>query len=156
MSEILIEVRFEQDDSRQSPGLLSGVLLPYETRAGDRPELFENGALEWAENGIIVNAMHRRDSPILRAVPFVEGNEVRIRQPFPNTTAGRDAAENLRLGVFSGLSVEFKALRETRRAGLRVIQRAILTAGALVDLPSYKTALAEVRQQEQRRRRVWL
>ena len=158
MSELLIEVEYRQDESRQSPGRLTGVLLPYEVRAGDRPELFESDALYWLDGGILIREMHQRDRPILRAVPFQDGNTVRIDQPFPDTTAGRDAATNLREGVYTGLSVEFKAERETRRGNLRVIQRARLTGAGLVDYPSYRDALAEVRQRESRPswRRIWL
>ena len=157
MSELLIEVRYEADATHKSPGRLTGVLLPYGQRAGDRPEIFERGALHWPDAGILVRAMHLREAPIMRAIPFLEGDELRLDSPIPDTTAGRDAAVNLREGVYTGLSVEFKAEREARRAGLRVIQRAALTGAGLVDYPSYRTALAEVRQQQERRaRKVWL
>ena len=153
--ELLIEVRFELDETRASPGLLVGTLLTYEERAGDRPELFASGALAWPENGIVINEQHNRQAPILRAVPFLEGKEVRIRQPFPNTQRGRDAATNLREGVYTGLSAEFAALAEGRRGQLREIRRAVLTGAALVDSPAYKGSTAEVRQRA-RRKRLWL
>ena len=54
--------------------------------------------MTWNESGIIINSMHRRDQPVLRAIPFIEGDELRIRQAFPNTTAGRDAAEKSEAG----------------------------------------------------------
>ena len=90
--------------------------------------------------------------------PYLEGSELRVNEPFPNTTAGRDAATNLRPpnAIYSGLSVEFKALREIRRSGVRVIQDGILTGAGLVDLGAYRLAIAEVRQGETRRRRLWL
>ena len=154
--ELFIEVRFEDDETRASPGLLVGTLMTYEERAGDRPELFADGSLEWRENGIIVNEQHNRAAPILRAVPFLEGREVRIRQPFPNTQRGRDAATNLREGVFTGLSVEFAVMSEGLRGPLREIRKALLTGAALVDRASYSTSTAEVRQRTGRRRRMWL
>ena len=105
-----------------------------------------------------LRAMHRRDSPIMRIRPYLEGSELRVNEPFPNTTAGRDAATNLRPpnAIYSGLSVEFKAIRETRRSGIRILQDALLTGAALVDVGAYRQAIAEVRQQATRRRRVWL
>ena len=153
MSEkLLVEVRFEQDENRTSPGLLSGVLMPYGQRGRVRREVFEQGAFVWPSEGIIINSMHQDTAPILRATPFVEGKELRIRQPFPNTTAGRDAAENLKEGVYAGLSVEFHSRRETRGAGnMRVIQAAELVGGALVTRPEYENAIAEVRNQQEAR-----
>ena len=155
MDQIVIPVEFRQDESRQTPGRLVGVLVPYGKRSGDRPEMFETGALYWPDDGILIREMHRRDSPIVKVVPFLDGSEVRIDAPLPDTTRGRDTAVNLREGVYTGLSVEFHAERETRRNGLRVIQRALLTGGGLVDIPAYREATAEVRQQE-KRRRFWL
>ena len=158
MDELLIPIEFRADESRESPGRLFGVLLPYSVKAGDRPEMFEQGALRIPDDGVLLREMHRRDSPIMRIRPFLEGSELRVDEPFPNTTAGRDAATNLRPpnAIYSGLSVEFKAFRETRRSGVRVIQDGILTGAGLVDLGAYRQAIAEVRQQETRRRRVWL
>ena len=160
MDELLIPIEYRQDESRQSPGRLVGILLPYETRAGDRPELFEQGSLFWDAEGILVREMHRRDSPILKTVPILDGQTLRIDAELPDTTRGRDVAVSMRgpNPIYTGLSVEFRSLRETRRNGLRIIQHGKLTGGGLVDLPSYTQALAEVRQQgqQQRRRRLWL
>ena len=89
--------------------------------------------------------MHDRSSPIVKVVPFLDGNDLRIDSPLLNSTAGRDAAEELRSGVLTGLSVEFNATKETRRNGLRVIQKAILAGAGLVDFSSYTLAKAELR-----------
>ena len=43
----LFELRFTDDDTRMSPGILSGVIMPYEERAIDRPEMFAQDSLEW-------------------------------------------------------------------------------------------------------------
>ena len=64
----------------------------------------------------------------------------------PNTTAGRDAVENVRQGVLTGLSVEFKAEKEGRRGGLREIRQALLGSAGLVDTASYKASTVEVRE----------
>ena len=143
-----IEVRYVEDETRQSPGRLTGVLMTYETRARDRNELFEDGAFEWEENGILINEQHNRQcAPVVRAIPStVEGRAVRIDTPLPNTTRGRDAAVNLREGVLTGLSVEFRAIKQRFVGGVRRIQRARLVAAALVDtIQSYPDSVAEVR-----------
>ena len=158
--QLIIPIEYRADESRQTPGKLVGTLMPYEQRAGDRPEMFDKGSLYWPNDGIVIRAMHRRDSPILRTLPIDDGDAIRIDDFFPNTTAGRDGAENLRRGVYKGLSVEFASEKETRRGGVRVIQRARLTGAGLVDIPSYQTATAEVRQRsandDRVRRHRWL
>ena len=146
MDALNIEVRFEQDETRQSPGRLTGTLLTYETRAGDRPEVFESGALQWPDGGIVINEQHNRQAPIVRAIPFVDGNEVKVDAPLPNTQRGRDAAENVREGVLTGLSIEFRAVKQVWRGNLRVIQQAVLGAAGLVDKASYTDSAVEVRE----------
>ena len=144
MDEIRMSVEIREDEGRLGPGRIFGVVMPYGSRASDRPELFEQGALEWPEDGVILNRQHARKNPIMKIIPILEGNEVRIDQRLPDTQAGRDAAAEIRQGLFKGLSVEFKALRESVSGGIRRISSAMLRGVALVDDPSYKTAV-EVR-----------
>ena len=153
------EIRLQDDPDRASPGRLTGILMPYETRASDRAEMFENDALAWPEDGILVRRMHDRSSPIVKVVPFMDGKNLRIDAPLLNSTAGRDAAEEIRSGVLTGLSVEFSATKETRRNGIRIIQSAILAGAGLVDFSSYTLAKAELRARsdvQQRIARLWL
>ena len=118
--------------------------MKYNTRASDRPELFEDGALKWPED-IVLNRQHSRKSPIMRVKPIVVGDEVRIDQRLPDTQSGRDAAVEIRQGLFKGLSVEFKSLKESVGGGIRRISSAMLRGIALVDSPSYSAAAVEVR-----------
>ena len=146
METLDFEVRFETDATNQSPGRLTGILLRYEQRAKDRAELFAAGSLHWPDGGIIINQQHDRARPIVRALPFERDGAVMIDVPLPNTTAGRDAAENVRQGVLSGLSVEFRAEQEGKRGPLREIKKALLGAAALVDSGAYKESTVEIRQ----------
>ena len=145
MDELVFEIRQLDDPSRESPGRLAGTLLRYEERARDRNEVFKRGALSWPEAGILINWQHNRQMPLLRAVPFLDGDQVKIDAPIPNTTLGRDTVVNIRSGVFSGLSVEFHSRSEGRRGNLREIRSAYLGAAALVDESSYKGSRVEVR-----------
>ena len=95
MDEFRCALEFRADETRQSPGRLVGTLLKYGERAGDRAEVFEAGALSWASDGVVLNRAHSDASPIMRVVPEVRGEEVVIDTALPNTTAGRDAAEEL-------------------------------------------------------------
>ena len=147
MDRLDIEIRLAEDESRQSPGLLTGTLVVYGERARRLPERLLPGALVWPPGGININEMHVRERPVVRVTPFLDGNELRIAQPLPNTSAGRDAAENLRTGVYTGLSVEFRrgSVKAQYVNGIREISHAELIGGALVDLAEYPGSTAEVR-----------
>lgn len=149
-----IEIRLSDDLERSGPGVLEGVLMPYEQRAADRPEMFEAGALHWPADGVLLREMHRREAPIARFTPEATDTEVRVKIALPDTQRGRDAAANVRAGVLRGLSVEFRSEKETVRDGVRVIQRAILEGAGLVDFGAYASATVEARGKV--RRRIWL
>jgi len=153
MDEIRCRLEFRADQSRESPGRLTGTLMTYGERAADRNEVFEPGSLEWPDDGVVLRRQHNRGQPIMRVVPEVRGGAVVVDAPLPDTQAGRDAAREVRDGLFGGLSVEFRAALQAHAGGLRRIKRAILTGAGLVDVPSYAGSAVEVRG---RRRRLWL
>ena len=156
MSEIRCALEVREDTTREHAGILTGTLLTYGERASDRPEQFEAGALSWPADGVVLREQHDRKQPLARFTPTVEGNEVRVAIPLPDTQRSRDALTNVRAGVFRGLSVEFRAVSERYEAGVRVITAAALGGAGLVDDPSYKGSRVEVRDKRTRRRRVWL
>ena len=142
------EIRFE-DDGRDSPGRLAGTLITLEEPARDRAEVFTRGALTWPDGGIVINEMHNRQAPIVRAVPFLDGDEWKIDVALPDTTRGRDIATAMRqeLPLYTGLSVEFKALAEGRRGNLREIRRAYCPSAGLVDRGAYAGSTVEIRSE---------
>ena len=156
MRELRCAIEYRADESRQSPGRIVGTLIEYETRASDRPEVFADGALRWDDGGVILNEQHNRAAPILRFTPTVEGREVRIDAPLPDTQRGRDAATMIRDGTMRGLSVEFRATEEGRRAGIREVRAATLLGAALVDDPSYRGQLEVRARHRQGRLPRWL
>ena len=139
-----MEIELREDEGRLGPGRLVGTVIKYGERAKDRAEVFEVGSLTWPSSGIVLNRQHSRKSPIMRVTPTVEGNEVRIDAPLPDSTAGRDAAVEVRSGLMTGLSIEFRATAETFVSGVRRITAAILGGVGLVDSPAYGTSV-EVR-----------
>ena len=159
MDSLIFEIRQLEDPTRESPGRLSGTLLVYEERARDRNEVFARGSLTWPKDGILVNWQHDRSRNLLKAIPYNDGDSVKIDAPIPNTALGRDTVVNIREGVFGGMSVEFKAIAEGRRGNLREIRQAFLGAAALVDIGAYAGAEVEVRAKtdtQQRIARLWL
>ena len=157
-TEIRCRVELREDATLASPGRLTGTLLTYGERASDRPELFERGSIDLdaikASGGIVVNRQHTRGAPIMRVIPELRGDALVIDQPLPDTQAGRDAAVEIRSGLMRGLSVEFQALKARMVNGVRRIASATLTAGGLVDDPSYASARVEVR--DKGRPETWL
>ena len=143
--EIRMAVEVREDEARAGPGRLVGVLMAYGTTARDRAEIFEPGSLSWPESGIVINRQHQRTAPVMRATPVVDGNTVKIDAALPDTSAGRDAAAEIRSGLFRGLSVEFRAVKQTIVGGVRRITEAVLSGAAIVDSPSYAAAAVEVR-----------
>ena len=139
-----------------------GTLLTYGEKASDRAEVFDADSLSWPDNGVILNRQHQRGSPIMRVVPIVQGNSVVLDSALPDTQAGRDTAAEIRAGLFNGLSVEFKAIKQRFEGGVRKIGAAMLKAAAIVDSPSYAGSAVEVRagsdirKDRNGRRRVWL
>ena len=130
-----------------------GTLLKYGERASNLSEVFEPDALRWPSNGIVLRRQHQRGAPIMRVIPELRGREVVLDAPLPDTTAGRDAAREIRDGLLPGLSVEFRSSGEKRVGGVRRITSALLTGAGLVDSPAYGGSRVEVRG---RRRRLWL
>ena len=144
MNEIRCSIELRADETRQSPGRIVGTLLTYGKRARDRAEAFEAGALHWPEVGVILNEQHNRQAPIMRFVPELAGDELRIDAALPDTQRGRDAATMIKNGTFTGLSIEFRSEAEGRPSGVRMIRKGYLGGAALVDSGSHVTSV-EVR-----------
>ncbi len=99
--------------------------------------MFAAGALTWPADGVILNLSHDRRQPVVRFTPEQRGNAVMIDVALPDTSRGRDAAVMVRNATLRGLSVEFRALEEGQRDGMRLVRRASLHAAALVDDAAY-------------------
>ena len=154
-NEIRCSIEVREDDSRESPGRIYGTLLRYGERASDRPEVFEDGSLSWPDGGIVLNRQHASTAPIMRLLPVVRDGAVIIDAQLPDSTAGRDCCSEIRQGLFTGLSIEFRSLKQRFDGGLRRISKAVLSAAAVVSSPAYSGSAVEVRH-DQKRRRPWL
>ena len=149
LENLLIEVRYVEDTTRESPGRLVGTLVDlWRNQSRDRPEKFMRDSLLWADSGIIINEQHNRQAAIMRVHPFLDGDLLRVDEPLPNTQRGRDAATNIRDGLYTGLSVEFskRGVVASYVGGVREIRQAQLVGAGLVDLASYPGSTVEVRE----------
>ena len=154
-TELRCSIEVREDAEMQSPGRLVGTLLTYGQQAHDRAEVFAPGSLSWPADGVVLTRQHQRGQPITRVVPEVRGDQVVVDQPLPDTQAGRDAAREIRGGLFRGLSVEFRAVLQDYQGGVRRIRRAVLRGAGLVDSPSYQGSRVEVRSRAGIGRRRW-
>ena len=145
MDEIRCSIKIEDRAKGQQPHL-TGTLMVYGQQATDRLERFEVGALSWPDDGVVLNRQHNRAAPILRFIPVeIEGKLV-IDEAFPATVAGLDALAEIRSGLFRGLSVEFRSIKEAFVNGVRVITQSTLVAAGLVDTPAYSGSVVEARE----------
>ena len=142
------EIRFTDDDTRQTPGRIVGTLVNYGERARNLPEIIDAGALYWDDGGIVLNEQHERGQPIIRALPYLDAGAVKIDAPLLNTARCRDAATNVKGGVFTGLSVEMQrnTVKGRNIGGVFHITSAKLVAAGLVDLAEYPGSSVSIRQ----------
>ena len=148
-----IRCTLELRAAENSPGRIVGTIIEQGRVAGDRPEVFSPGAIEWPANGIRLLAEHR-GRQVMRVTPKADGAAIRIDAPLPDNELGREVASDIRDGRKRGLSVEFHAVREAVVQGVREIRAAIVDAAAVVREGAYDQATVEVRAKK--RRRLWL
>ena len=154
--EIRCAIEFREDTDRTGPGRLVGTVLTYGQRAKDRAEVFEKDSLSWPSDGVVLNRQHARGAPIMRVTPEVRGDAIVIDQALPDTTAGRDAASEIRSGLLTGLSVSFQAGPAIVHSGRTSDCGGGTDGGSGRSIrPSYD-APVEVRSRRDGRRRVWL
>lgn len=144
-------------EARAEGRRLSGTLMTWGEISPSHRERFEAGSLRMAE-AVALNLYHDRE----RAVAWQPGGGLELRADdralvlaaeLPPIAAADRALAEVRAGETTGLSVEFRAIRESRDGGIRVIQEATLTGIGLVRAPSYAGSRVEARD---RRRRIWL
>ena len=148
MDEIRCKIELREDEGK--PARIVGTLLPFGVQAQDRAELFEAGSVSWPEGGVTLRRQHNRHQPILKFTPIEDADGLRVDAPIPDTVAGRDAAEEIRSGLLAGLSVEFRATKQTILSGVRRIAAGVLCGAGLVDSPSYSQATVEARELAER------
>ena len=132
--------------------VLSGVVMRYgEIATGaPRPERFDPGAFRFPDDGVILNVQHDRNRPLARTPDTLILKDtvaaLELRAELPETREGTDTLELVRSRVLTGLSVEFRAVKEHFEAGVRVITEALLSGVAVVDRSAYSGSVVEARR----------
>ena len=138
-----VELRETDDDS---PGTLSGVILPVGRVASDRKEIFTPDSATFPSSGVRLLLEHE-GREVMMFAPVVVSDGYRILAALPPTLEGEEAAELVRSGTRSNLSVEFEAIEEELVSEVREVRRALVSAAALVGSGAYAQARAELRVQ---------
>ena len=145
-----IEFR-EGGGASRSPGFADGVVLRYGDEASFPwgKERFEPGAFgDLKTADLIVNRMHRRSEMLARSNAGTEerGGGLTVddsaerlygKIAMPDTQRGHDTCTEMRLGLLTGQSIEFRTIRESYVDGVRVIREARLFGWGVVDRPAY-------------------
>ena len=135
---------------------LVGVAVPWNTRAGVGrfTEEFRPGALTYED--VLVNVLHDPKRLVARSgggLTLTESQAaLEARIALPDTQEGRDTAVNVASGLYKGLSIEFKAIRDEWAGTHRIVHEALLDAIGIVARPAYAgatlTAGVEMRSEE--------
>ena len=129
-------------------GTLKATVIRYGERANIAgfTEEFRPGSLDHSD--VIVNMHHDRSKVIARTngggLTLSDSAEsLRMEMAFLSTQDAADARELARRGVLSGISVEFRALKDSWSGNHRTIEQAELSGLALVPRPAYEGSQIE-------------
>lgn len=152
-----VERREARGEIRAEGRKLTGTAMRYGDVSPSHRERFEPGAFRLAAT-VHLDLDHDPE----RAIAWTPGGGLEIEAggdelrmevaEVPPIPAGDRALAEVRAGK-TGLSVEFRAIRERREGGLRVIEEAELRGIGIVSRPSYTGSRVEARN---KRRRAWL
>ena len=131
---------------------LEGIVLQYEETSPSHRERFLPGAFDLSE-GPTRWLDYRHDHT--RILAHTEGGggltlrdspeALLLEAELPNLPLSEKALSEIASGVLQGLSIEFRAERESRDGSVRVVEKADLAGIGLVASPSFPTSRVETR-----------
>lgn len=137
---------------------LVGTVMRYGAISPSHRERFEPGSIRLAE-AVHLDLHHDPE----RAVAWHPGgglhlkngsDSLTMRAELPPIPAADRALADIKAGRVGGLSVEFRALKERRDSGIRVIEAAELRGIGIVRSPSYESSRVEARRRSGRTMRA--
>ena len=124
-----------------------GEISPAHLNPTGHPEKFLPGSFDFGD--VILNVQHDRGRPIARTPDtlfLVDSPEsLTLRADVPETREGTDTLLLVKQRILRGLSVEFRAVKQRYEAGVRVIEKAVLSGIGLVDKAAYSGSTVEAR-----------
>ena len=136
---------------------LTGTVLRYGEVSPSHKERFAPGSIRMA-GPVHLDLSHDRERVVAYqpggGLELVDGDaSLELTAELPPIPAADRVLDEIRTGKVTGLSVEFRAVKERRVDGVRVIEEAELSGVAIVARPSYQGSRVEARTKA---RRVWL
>lgn len=146
---LIVSVELRASETDDSPGTISGQFLPIGRIASDRREVFVPGAAVFPSGGVKLLISHGGEV-IMMFEPIVVEDGYNVEAVLPSSPSGIQAAELVRTGTRSALSVEFRCLEAEIVSQVREVRSALVEAAALVPAGAYEQARAELRGRELR------
>ena len=141
---LIVSVELRASEDGDSPGTIAGQFLPIGRIASDRREVFIPGACVFPGGGVRLLLEHQ-GREVMTFEPVATSDGYHIEAVLPNSPEGVEAAELVKSGKRSALSVEFRALEAEIVSQVREVRSALIEAAALVSAPAYEQARAELR-----------
>ena len=146
---LIVSVELRASETDDSPGTISGQFLPIGRIASDRREVFVPGAVVFSSGGVRLLLEHQ-GREVMRFEPVATPDGYHIEAKLPASDEGVEAADLIKTGKRSALSVEFRALEAETVSQVREVRSALVEAAALVPSGAYEQARAELRGREPR------
>ena len=152
-----VERRAANGEIRVEGRKLTGTVIRYGEISPSHKERFEPGSIRMAD-AVHLDLDHDRERAVAYqpggGLELVDGDaSLELTAELPPIPAADRVLDEIRTGKVTGLSVEFRAVKERRVDGVRVIEEAELSGVAIVARPSYQGSRVEARTKA---RRVWL
>ena len=147
-----MELRYTE--LRQAGRSIYGTAVVYNEVAtgAPSPERFLPGAFQPLPTDLPLTIQHERSRIIARqggagGLQLIDTEKsLEVRATLPQTREGEDAHLMVRSGLLRGLSIEFYSISERQEQGIRVLDKARLTAISAVDDPAFSGSEIEARQ----------
>ena len=155
-----VERRAALGEIRVEGRKLTGTVMRYGEVSPSHKERFEPGSLRMAAS-VHLDLNHDRERAVAwhpgGGLELAErGESLELSAELPPIPAADRALDDIRTGKATGLSVEFRAVKESRVDGVRVIEEAELSGVGLVGQPSYEGSRVEARARKHGRFARWL
>ena len=152
------ERRIAGTEVRAAGRRVSGVVMPYNQVSASHREKFLPGSIRLAE-AVHLDLHHDPEKAIAwtpnGGLILANGRDaLTMTATLPPIPAANRALAEIKAGRVNGLSVEFRALKESRDGEIRVITDALVSGIGLVCAPSYGDAKVEARKRSGRSMRA--